>query len=91
MYTCLHVWAHYAGVRTATCVCVYLLMHAHVATHVKMLCMTSCVTKRRYIIVSCQGDIAREGITHPHGHNCMPSNSLDNISLSADLFGPYQQ
>lgn len=42
------------------CVCVCLLMHARVAAHVQTLCMTTCVNKRRYIIVSCQGDFARE-------------------------------
>lgn len=48
------------------CACVNLLMHAHGAA--QMLCMTSCVTKMRYMIVCCQGDIAGELELLTHGH-----------------------
>ncbi len=67
--------------------CVYLLMHAHVAVHVQMLCMTSCVTKRRYIIVSCQGDIARELelLTHMDITVCQVTAWTIQVSLQTSL------
>lgn len=81
----MHVWAHYACESTTTCV--YPLMHAHVAMHVQMLCMTSCVTKRRYIIVSCQGDIARELelLTHMDITVCQVTAWTIQVSLQTSL------
>lgn len=62
MYTCLCMQGfHY--VCGSTTMCVYAFANAHTcwcSLHVQMFCMVSCVAKRRYIIVSCQGDIARE-------------------------------
>lgn len=69
------------------CACEYLLMHAHVAAHVQMLCMTSCVTKRRYIIVSCQGDIAGELelLTHMDITVCQVTAWTIQVSLQTSL------
>ncbi len=81
----MHASAHYAYVSAAVCVCA--LMHAHVAVHVKMLCMTSCVANRRYIIVSCQGDIARELelLTHMDVTVCQVTAWTIRVSLQTSL------
>lgn len=74
-------------IHTTACACVHLLMHAHVAVHVQILYMASCVTKRRYIIVSCQGDIAGELelLTHMDVTVCQVTAWTIQVSLQTSL------
>lgn len=87
MYTCLCMCGGIMHVYAQPHVCVCLLMRAHVAVHVQMVCMTTCVTKRRYIIVSCQGDIARELelLTHMDITVCQVTAWTIRVSLQTSL------
>lgn len=79
-----HVRAHYACVSTAPCVNKCICSHAHVAAHVHMVCLTR---KRRYIILSCQGDIAGEVeiLTHMSVSVCQVTAWTIRVSLQTSL------
>lgn len=80
----MRVWAHCACVSAAPCVNMRICLCAHVAANVHMFCLTM---KRRYIIVSCLGDIAGEVelLKHMSPSACQGTDWTIRVSLQTFL------
>lgn len=79
----MHVWAYSACVSTAPCVKIIICSNAHVAANVHMFCQTA---KWRYIIVSCQGDIAGEVELQTHVSLSACQGTAWTIRISLQTF-----